>query len=278
MTSRTIVSILVAILVTVAAHLPATPVSFWMRGEVTSINNPSNALPFAVNVGDPFSARFTYDSNYVESSYSYTNQPAGRVSGYYITNTLGISLLFQFNGHTITNRALPFVQTGQIAIEDDNSNRDVFYAESGKGIMLDGSDITTNPFFSGFNFTLRDNSKTAYTNTTIPATPPVTTNFTQNTLTWGLYHDNGIPSTLFSINFAITSLSTNELVTLNHRMVSPGTVQFGWPVIIPGYTLQSSTNLALNIWQNVGPIVDINVEHTVNVPLPGHSIFFRLMK
>jgi hypothetical protein len=91
--------------------------------------------------------------------------------------------------------------------------------------------------------------------------------------------DDGINTTVFVINGEVTTLTTNELVTLNLRPTGDEAVQLGWPTAVSGYTLQYCTNVASASWQTVtNAITESNMEHTVTVSSTSENRFFRLKK
>jgi hypothetical protein len=271
--------VLGALLVALVSNAAAAPVTFWFSGYVENVNNPSNAMPFGVAAGMPFAGHLTYDPALVGSTYT-NSYPEGDLGFYYFTNTAGYSIVFQIAGHTITNVVIPGRNTGLVGVYDQYNNSDSYWAQSSGGLTLDGSPFLADPYFSGIYIYLQDNSKTAINTTDIPTNAPVLANFPdQRALTWGAYIDDGGPTRLFSVDGILTSVSTNELVLLNGRIVAPNTLQLGWPIILSGFTLQSRTNLAAGNWQSViNPVVDINAEHTVTVPVTESAGYFRLMK
>jgi hypothetical protein len=56
-------------------------------------------------------------------------------------------------------------------------------------------------------------------------------------------------------------------------------VIISWPTNFPGYTLQSTTNLASPLWtMNPSTSVVVNGQYTVTNPVSGFQQFFRLIQ
>ena len=273
------ITALLALVVALAVNAPAAPVTFWFSGLVTGVSNPSNAMPFSVNIGAPFAAQLTYDPSLVGSA-NVNSYPEGDIGYYYFTNTGGFSMTFQIAGHTITNIARPGRNCGSVGIYDQYNNEDSYWAEAGGGLTVDGSPYLSDPYFSVISMYLDDDSKTAFNTVAIPTNAPLLGKFASHRdLTWGAYIDDGGPTHIFSVSGVLTSITTKEQVLLNYRSHSATTLQLGWPVTMSGFTLQSSTSLATSDWQTVtNAVLDINVEHTVTVPATDSTRFFRLIK
>jgi hypothetical protein len=272
---------LAILLAGLALDAPADQVTYWFSGLVTSVQNPSNAMPFNVSVGTPFAARLSYDASLI--GYSNVNSyPDGEVGFYYFTNTAGYSMVFQIAGHTITNISRPGVFCGQVGIYDQYNNEDSYWSETGAGrtLTLDGSPYLSAPYFSVISVYLDDDSKSTFTSVAIPTNAPVLSSFgSHRDLTWGAYIDDGGPTRLFSVSGVFTDISLIEQVLLNYRVLAANAVQLHWPVTVSGFTLQSSTDLSVNNWQAVtNGVLDINGEHTVTVTPDHPARCFRLIK
>jgi len=279
MNGKSLLLALVTLVGSLATNAPAAPVTYWFSGVVVSVNNPSNAMPFSVSVGAPFTARLSYDPDFI--GYSNLNSyPEGDVGFYYFTNTIGYSMIFQIAGHTITNTARAGYFSGSVGVYDQYDNSDSYWTESGKALTVDGIPFLSDPLFSVISIYLSDNTKTAFNSVALPTNAPALDQLaTQRQLTWGAYIDDGKPTRLFGVSGVLTSVTLTEQVQLNVRSPSANTLQFGWPVNTSGFTLQSSTNLSVTNWQTVNtPVVDINVEHTVTVSPDVPARFFRLIK
>ena len=268
-----------ALVVALVSDAAAAPVTFWFSGHVENVNNPSNAMPFGVAAGTPFTGQLTYDSDLISST-STNSYPEGDIGFYYFTTTAGYSIVFQIAGHTITNVVIPGRNTGLVGVYDQYNNSDSYWAESSGGLTIDGSPFLSDPYFSGIYIYLQDDSKTAINTTAIPTNAPVLANFPdQRSLIWGAYIDDGGPTQLFSVSGVLTAVSTNELVLLNCRVAAANTLRFGWPITLSGFTLQSRTNPAAGSWQTVtNAVVDISAEHTVTIPASESARYFRLKK
>jgi hypothetical protein len=85
---------------------------------------------------------------------------------------------------------------------------------------------------------------------------------------------------------ATYTLGPNQLLSTNSPTITlaptPTNLTLTWPIASAGFTLQSRTNLALGIWQNIpSPVPQIvGTQWQVALPLPGttSSIFYRLAK
>ena len=279
MNGKSLLLALMTLVGSLATNAPAAPVTYWFSGIVESVNNPSNAMPFNVSVGAPFTAQLSYDPDFI--GYSNLNSyPEGNVGSYYFNNAAGYSIIFQIAGHTITNTAREGYFSGSIGVYDQYNNSDSYWTDSGKALNVDGIPFLAAPLFSVISIYLSDDTKTAFNSAALPTNAPALDQLaTQRQLTWGAYIDDGKPTRLFSIGGVLTSVTLTEQVQLNVRPASASTLQLGWPVTTSGFTLQSSTNLAITNWQTVTtPVVDINVEHTVTVSPDYPARFFRLIK
>ncbi|HMP84215.1 MAG TPA: hypothetical protein PKA41_16070 [Verrucomicrobiota bacterium] len=252
----------------------AEAVTFWFSGSVDSISNPSNALPSGINIGTPFAGRISYDPALVYSSISNTF-PAGTVADYYYNNPTGLSVLVQIGGHTLTNAALVSQHTDGVHIYDNYNNTDEFIVEVGFNGLVAGETSYTNCFFVVH---LRDNTRTAYTNAALPVVAPTLNQFaTSRSFSWFLRNAQG--AYIASAEGEITNLGADELIRLNIRQLDTGHAQLRWPVNVPGFTAQSTTNLAGGDWQNVtNTVTDSGTEHAVTVPTAGVPSYFRLKK
>lgn len=259
-----------------APKVSAAQVTYWFTGHVTSISNPSNALPFEVAVGTPFAARLSYETTLVGYS-NVATYPGGDIGFYYFTNTAGFSLIFQIAGHTITNSARVGGYSGSVGIYDQYNNEDSYWSDVGN-LTVDGAPFLSDPLFSGISIYLSDRSKTVFNSTALPTNAPPLSSFPDHRdLTWGAYVDDGIPTRLFSISGVFTEVSLTEKVILNWHPVAANSLKLSWPASVSGFTLESLSNLASTNWQSVSnPVIDIGMEHTVTVSDP--APFYRLKK
>ena len=269
----------VFLLTTLAATATAAPVTYWFSGFVTAVNNASNAMPFSVNVGAPFTARLSYDPSLVASS-NLNSYPEGDTGFYYFTNVDGISILFQIAGHTITNIVHPWRYAGLVGIYDRYNNEDSYWAQITGRLALDGTPYLDDPQFSVISIYLDDDSQTAFDSVALPTKAPALDKLkSHRDMVWGAYIDDGGPTPIFGVSGELTSITTTEQVQLNYRPLATGKAQLGWPVDLSGFTLQTSTNLSSTNWQTVtNSVVDISVEHTVTVSNTVPARFYRLIK
>lgn len=258
----------------------AAPVSFWFGGFISYLDDSSNAAPFPLAVGQPFTGRISYDPALATGSAS-TNSN-GRHGNYYFDTLEGFSFLLQINGQVITNTFQPGVLCGLSTINDGISSNDELLLETsgGTNLKLNGTNFTTYPQISYASFELGDNTRTALSHAGLPATPPDLAKFKSlRELRWGIAVDDGIPTSLLTVVGTITSVRAGEVVMLGQKQLSKTVQQLSWPTLHSGYLLQSTTNLANPNWQNVtNTVVDTNRLHTVNVPATGPQRYFRLRK
>ena len=273
-------NLLVIVMVAVSQQkADAAQVAYWFYGHVTGVNNNSNALPFSVTPGMPFSGRFSYDP--LQGDGDVDSFPTGDTGTYYFTEVAGFSLVLHIAGHTITNRVDPGVWTGAIGLYDQYNDEDHYWISAGKRLSIDGQPFMPPPYQSSVSLYLSDWSKTALNSVEIPTAPPILELFKENReFLWGAYLDDGIPSQLFAVFGEITHITSETQPALTCLRLSPGSVQLKWPAPFAGFILQSTTDLASGNWQNVSePVVDANGEHTVTVSFsPSLPSFFRLKK
>jgi hypothetical protein len=82
---------------------------------------------------------------------------------------------------------------------------------------------------------------------------------------------------IFLINGVITQLSTNPIASLALRKAGTNTVQVAWPAGVAGATLQASTTLTTNGWENLtNGLVEIGMERILALPTTNLPNFFRL--
>ena len=264
-----------------ALVLPAAPVTFWYGGYITSIDDPSNAAPFAVKEGMPFTGKITFDGSLAESS-STNGVPGGLYSQHYFNSTAGYSMLFQIGGHVVMNAANQGSLTGDIIVGDQYNDRDVLWFETNPGgdILLDGAPFVTYPRFSGLNLNLEDDTTTALTSPALPTSAPDLAKFqSYRQISWGVYIDDGNPTQVFSVSGEITVISANEVVFLSQVKTAASTLRLSWPRSHSGFALQSTTNLPSGPWDSVtNAIIDVGLEHTVTISTTGPQRFYRLRK
>ena len=258
----------------------AAPVTFWFAGKIDSISNPSNTLPAGIVVGTPFSGRVTYDGAGI--AYSLTNTfPSGTTLDSYYNTTAGFSMLLQIGSHTIINATNSSgFHCGYVGVSDNAGGYDALEIETASAdLILDGHSTlvgNVNPFA---NLSFEDYTKTAYSQASLPTNAPIISQFPnlkQFTLAnvWNIGN-----TTMYAISGPVTVLSTNELIALNLKSAGTNKFKLGWPSAVGGFTLQSSTNLAVGNWQTVAnAITDTNLEHTVTVTNTSPRQFFRLKK
>lgn len=252
----------------------AAPVTFWLSGKVNAIYNPSNAMPADIKLGTPVAGRWMFDS--ATASYvAGITEPSGSVSNFYCRPVSGYATLLQIGSHVITNTSILPGWAGYVNIYDNYNNCDELYLHAGPaGLMQDGTLLTN----SALRIALRDNTKTALNSAQFPTNPPVLTAYAdQRILSWEVRNLSN--SLLYRVEAELTAISTNELVLLNIRTGSANTAAVCWPSGVQGLQLQSTTNLAAPVWQDVAtPVVDIGMEHTVTVSTTGAPKFYRLKK
>ncbi|HEV2455515.1 MAG TPA: immunoglobulin domain-containing protein, partial [Verrucomicrobiae bacterium] len=83
--------------------------------------------------------------------------------------------------------------------------------------------------------------------------------------------DGGSDATQIITNFTFIGLPQAN-ITLN-----PPNANISWPSAIPGYTLQSATNLSSPVWINVSaPLALTNKTYQYTVPISSKTVFYRL--
>ncbi|HEV2331429.1 MAG TPA: LamG-like jellyroll fold domain-containing protein [Verrucomicrobiae bacterium] len=83
--------------------------------------------------------------------------------------------------------------------------------------------------------------------------------------------DGGANAIQVVTNFTFISLPTAQMT------LSPPNANIAWPNSIPGYTLQSATNLSSPVWINVNaPLAVTNNTYLYTVPLSNKTVFYRL--
>lgn len=83
--------------------------------------------------------------------------------------------------------------------------------------------------------------------------------------------DGGASATQVISNFTFIAL---PVATIN---LAPPNASISWPSVIPGYTLQSATNLSSPVWINVSaPLALTNKTYQYTVPLSNKTVFYRL--
>jgi hypothetical protein len=275
-----------ALALLLALRATAAPVTFWYAGYVKMIDNPSNALPFAVSEGMPFAGRLTYDSSLV--TYAYTNLVgSGSYSSFSTSDTAGYAVLFQIAGHVVTNKsAAPFSYVGQTFIGNNYQNEDTLQFSVGAGgdLQLDGAPLgnpnLVPPRFSSLTIELADQTQTALNHSGLPTAPPDLAKFgKRREIRWEFSLDDGNPTRLFGVSGTLTVLSTNELVFLTQTPLTNKTTRLSWPRLNSGFTLQTTTNIASGNWQTATNAVTQNaLENTVTVATGGIPRFYRLKK
>ena len=269
-----------------AGHATAASVTFWYAGYVTTIYNPSNALPIAVSEGMPFTGRVTYDGALISNAYTNT-VTGGNYGVFYPTNIAAFSSLFQIGGHVVTNKnSSPNSSVGEIFVSNNYQNWDalLFSVSESGNLQLDGAPLG-NPNlvparYSSLDVELADQTQAALNNPGLPVGAPDLSQFTRlRDLRWTLSLDDGKPTTLFAVNGTITAISTNELVFLTRTILANNTARLSWPALNNGFTLQVSTNVAAGNWQNATNAVTQNaLEYSVSISTAGIPRFYRLKK
>jgi len=264
----------------IAQSAVAAQVNYWFSGQVTRVMNPSNALPFEVTEGMPFTGRVLYDTALIANS-TVAHFPSGDVGNYYFNDPKGLSIIIQIAGHTITNAADPSGHSGNITVDDRAAYSDTLTVESGKRASIDGIPFLSPPYFSSSSLFFSDNSKTAFASVDLPTALPDLANFPDNhEIIWGAYRDDGRPTKLFSVEGVLNSVTSNEQVMLNCRPLSANSVQLAWPASFAGFTLESTSDLVTGSWQSVTNPAAISFagEHIVTVEAASAVRFFRLKK
>jgi len=264
----------------VAQSAVAAQVNYWFSGQVTRVMNPSNALPFQVTEGMPFTGRVLYDTALVAQT-MVAHFPSGDVGNYYFDNPKGLSIIIQIAGHTITNAADPSGYSGNITVDDRAAYSDTLAVESGKRASIDGIPFLSPPYFSSSSLFFSDSSKTVFASADLPTALPDLVSFPDNhEIIWGAYRDDGRPTKLFSVEGVLNSITSSEQVMLNCRPLPANSVQLAWPASFAGFTLESTSDLVAGNWQSVTNPVVISAagEHTVTVGSMDTTRFFRLKK
>lgn len=270
---------LALIVAAIASHaaISAAPVTYWFSGQVDYFDNPSNTAPSGVAVGTPFVGRISYDPAALYLGET-NDSGGGGYSVYYFTNTASYSFTLYIAGHTISNFANS-LYAGDIGIENNVSERDFYYAETGSALMMDGTNMVAGFLQASMYLGLTDTAAAALTSTALPLGAPVLSQYDEGGW-FGLTVRNGNGTVnLASLGGPVSVISTNEIVLLGFRRISATTAEVAWPLYASGYTLQSATNLTIPNWQNVGTaVVTTATEHTVTVSTTGTPEFFRLKK
>lgn len=271
--------LLLALLLVAAGSLPgpAAPVTYWFSGEVEAFSNASNTAPAGIAVGTPFVGRVHYDPANV--LYAETNSFDGGTSAQYHYGALAAySFTVFIAGHTISN-TVQLGQSGQIGLENNISERDFYYAETGSALMINGTNMVAAPNQASMTLALIDSSATALASTALPLSAPALSRFNDGAVLTLLARNSNGTIDLFNVRGLVTALSSNEIVPLSLRRLNAGTAVAAWPLHATGFTLQSATSLVLPNWQNVSTaVVNTATEHTVTVSTSGPQRYYRLRK
>ena len=267
------------------ASLPpvhAATVSFWFGGHITEVNDVSNALPFAVTGGMPFTGRVTYDAALVTSTGG-RSFPGGSSGQYYFETVAGCAMQLQIGGHVVANAdAQPGTYTAEIFVGDNANNEDVllYSALGGGGTLIDGNHFVVPPRFSTIDLDLADSTKLVLGDSSLPTAVPALAEFgNRREMRWHLSIDDGNPTHVFRVVGEVTAVGTNELVFLSQTRVGTEKLRLSWPAMNPGFSLQVCTNLTTGVWQNVAePVLQSSLEYSVTVSSAGSYGFYRLKK
>lgn len=256
----------------------AALVTYWFSGVVENFQDPSNIVPPGITEGTPFVGRISYDPAGVR--FATTNSSGGGVSSQYeYDNLTAFSFTVHIAGNTIANTVAPGGKSGLIAVEDNVSERDLYLAETASMLMLNGTNMVTEPNQAAMSLALINSDSTALTSSALPLAAPVLSQFSDGASLTILARNPPGTVELSRVSGPISVISTNEIVFLNFRRINSSTAQLAWPLYANGYTLQSSTSLTAPNWQNVGTaVVNTATEHTVAVSVAGPQRFYRLKK
>lgn len=260
----------------------AAPVTFWFGGRITYVYNYSNAMPFVVHVGTPFTGRFTYDVTAEFGGYTnLVSAGTGTTTGHYFNTLASFSCQMEIDGHVLTNGIRPGTFCGIANTYRHYNDEDSLYVDSGSGeLMLGGVPLATASQFSSFGIYLADFSQTALDDAGLPTGLPDLDKFPDTRLfSWGLYLDDGRPTQLFRVEGEVTTLASAQPAFLKQELVGAGQLRLSWLKTLTGFTLQASPNLATGTWRNVtNAVTDLGLYHTVTVPVSGAPGFYRLIK
>lgn len=269
-----------ASLIFTVVHAHAAPVTFWFRGTIDWINNPSNSVPSGIRIGTPFSGRVIYDP--AKTSWTSSSSfPSGDTVNTYYTDITGFSILAQVGSHIITNAPNPEnYPCGYVGVYDNFSNNDSLTIETGSSdIIVNGSSTLIGKQTPVITLYFQDLTKSVFNSATIPTNPPSLEQFIDtHQFSWMTRLDDGIGTVLFGVGGTIKEISTNALVLLNAQQVAGDAVRLSWPSGVPNCTLQYRTNHSVGTWQNVPNAVSIQgMEHAVTLPRSGSARLFRLV-
>jgi hypothetical protein len=187
---------------------------------------------------------------------STTNLPAG-------DNTSALRMLV-FNYFSSNWKAVD--NTGSTFIPLDST------IASPSGLKFDLTLLSTNKY--SFTMTPLGNPSSAYTQTgTLTAG-----NLPINWITYRLWDGQSAGTNDTANNFFISSMTIQGLI-LNIQVAGTNAI-LSWPTNVPGFYLESSTNLSPpTVWAtNLPAPAVINGQNVVTNPIAGHQQFFRLQQ
>jgi hypothetical protein len=268
--------ILLAASLVVEGNLQAAPVSFWFNGVIDSLEISGEGLPSGITNGSAFSGYVYYNSTGYDDANT-NSFPGGAIGDYYFGTTATFNAVLQVAGHTFAISNSVFGSTGYIGVENNFTAHDYFNLTTGNATMMaDGVRFPLTNSALALKFS--DASMTAFSSVAIPTNTPSFATFQTRTAGIGADYNEG-NGALFWVSGPITNITSTEQVQLNLRNVSNTQIQLAWPIVANGFKLQSRTNLANDVWQDVAtPVADSSVEHTVTLPSSKSRQFFRLKK
>jgi hypothetical protein len=260
----------------IAIKASATLVSYGFSGTVTSLQNPSNALPAGIAYGTPFTGAFTYDTTANVLGIDFNNST--NAGDFYFGTNGGFSLFVTLAGHTFatTKHASNSDPYADFIVHNDLNGHDTLEVGDGNpNVVMDGSPIPGNPDVSGLTLSFYDYSATALDTDAMPTVPPLLSSFPDR----HQFEIVAIKSQdlLFSFKGTITNIVSLMQPQLNLQLQPNKTVLLSWPLAAQGFILEQNTNLTAGIgWQtNAAAIIDTSTDHTVTLPT-SDSMFFRL--
>jgi hypothetical protein len=273
---RIIISLCAALVCAIANNASAVIVSYGFSGTVTSIMNPSNAVPSGVVYGTPFTGIFTYNTETNMSGPDFA--PSTNSGDFYFSTNGGFLLSVSIAGHVLSviKHTSPDDPTAYFIVHNDYAGYDSLeVGDSSPNVLMDGAQLPGNQVKCYASLSFYDNSATALNTDALPSTPPTLASFPN---THRLEVNAYGPALMFDFIGTITNISVMPRLGLSIHRVAGDNVTLSWPLAAQGFDLEQNTNLTTGAgWQtNFTSIIDTATDHTVTMPVSDPACFFRL--